>query len=173
MADDPALVAVALAVIPNNPYEGPKAELEKWEFDWVEWKNFGMAVWGATGGSAEGFAAFDSWSQKNEAKYSAEGTRKGWEEISNSPPDRICTTVFSVPNHLSGSENVVWANHGPSSPSVGSVLPRRFDVADCSVGIGIRAGPYPPFGARDEPCICHDTISIVNEPDHPARWGCH
>jgi hypothetical protein len=45
---DPELVAAALGVIPNTE-----------DIGYSKWKIMGMATWGATGGSEEGFAAFD------------------------------------------------------------------------------------------------------------------
>jgi hypothetical protein len=46
---DPAVIAAALAVIPND-------------VGWDDWNRVGMAVWRATGGAEPGFAAFDMWS---------------------------------------------------------------------------------------------------------------
>src|SRR5882757_4326199 len=74
---DPALVAAALAVIPNPP-----------QLAYDEWKKIGMAAWSATRGSEEGFSAFDGWSSRW-SRYDAADTRKAWDEITGSPPDRI------------------------------------------------------------------------------------
>jgi putative DNA primase/helicase len=53
-----------------------------------------MAAWRATGGSEDGFAAFDSWSSKS-SKYNADTTRKRWEGFSTSPPTIIgAGTIF-------------------------------------------------------------------------------
>jgi hypothetical protein len=68
-------IAAAFAVIPNNA-------------DWLEWNQKGMACWRATGGSAEGFAIFDQWSQRSK-KYDAEETLARWEHYATSPPSRI------------------------------------------------------------------------------------
>ena len=73
---EPAYVAAAMAVIPND------------DVDWENWNRVAMACWRATGGSEEGFAAFDAWSQKS-GKYNAKTTRQRWEGFSRSPPDRI------------------------------------------------------------------------------------
>jgi hypothetical protein len=57
-------IVAALDVIPNPlPSWDPK------NGTWVEWNNIGMAIWRASAGSAEGFAAFDKWSTKWSAKY--------------------------------------------------------------------------------------------------------
>jgi hypothetical protein len=75
-------IRAALAIIPNPvPSWGPQA-------CWVEWNNFGMAVWRASGGSQEGFEAFDEWSRKSE-KYDAEETEFRWRHFFQSPPDAI------------------------------------------------------------------------------------
>ena len=70
-------VQAALAIIPNPP-----------DLQWDAWKRIGMATWAATGGSDDGFKAFDDWSQKW-VKYSEAGTRKAWQEITRSPPTEI------------------------------------------------------------------------------------
>jgi putative DNA primase/helicase len=79
---EPALIAAAMAVIPNP------------DLGWDDWKKFGMATWRATGGSAEGFAIFDEWSQKS-AKYDESNTKEAWDQITRSPPTRIgAGTIF-------------------------------------------------------------------------------
>jgi hypothetical protein len=78
---DPKLIAAALAVIPNN-------------VNWDGWNNIAMATWRATGGSAEGFAAFDAWSKKS-PKYNAHTTAEKWAVLFKSPPTQIgAGTVF-------------------------------------------------------------------------------
>jgi hypothetical protein len=74
---DPRRVAAALEVIPNN------------DLEWNDWVRIGMATWAATGGSEQGFEAFDQWSAKSEEKYNKDNTRKKWDEISRSPPNSI------------------------------------------------------------------------------------
>jgi hypothetical protein len=69
-------VRAALDVIPNN-----------W-VDWEEWNRLAMAAYAATGGSAEGFAAFDAWSQRSE-QYDAGETEARWRHFAASPPSRI------------------------------------------------------------------------------------
>jgi hypothetical protein len=79
---EPDIIAAAMAVIPND------------DVPWDKWNRMGMAFWRATAGSAEGFAIFDSWSQKS-SKYNAATTRKRWEGYSRSPPDSIgAGTIF-------------------------------------------------------------------------------
>jgi hypothetical protein len=79
---DAAQIANALAVVPND------------DVSWEEWNRVGMAAWRATGGSEEGFQAFDSWSRKS-SKYNAEVTRKRWAGYSTSPPTIIrAGTIF-------------------------------------------------------------------------------
>lgn len=74
---EPSDVARALNVIPND---GPA--------DWNDWKRIGLAAYAATGGSWDGFDAFDSWSRKNPA-YDARKTQQAWEEMRRSPPSNI------------------------------------------------------------------------------------
>ena len=83
-------VVAALAAIPNPP-----------ELHYDKWKRIGMAVWAATGGSEEGFTAFDDWSRKW-AEYDADHTRKAWQEMSRSPPTQIgAGTLFYEANQAS------------------------------------------------------------------------
>jgi hypothetical protein len=73
---EPTIVAAAMAVIPND------------DVDWENWNRVAMACWRATGGSEEGFAAFDAWSQKS-SKYDAATTRERWAHLHRSPPTSI------------------------------------------------------------------------------------
>src|SRR5262249_13771842 len=83
-AADPKVVAAALAVIPNGADVG-----------WGDWNRVGMATFRATGGSADGFRAFDAWSAKW-PHYDAAYTRNRWETYRRTPPqpDR-CRNGFS------------------------------------------------------------------------------
>ena len=77
---DPALVAAAMAVIPND------------DLGWEEWNRIAMACW--AGSSGHSFEAFDQWSQKSK-KYNAGRTRKQWLKYSRSPPTKIgAGTIF-------------------------------------------------------------------------------
>jgi hypothetical protein len=69
-------IAAALAVIPND------------DCDWENWNKVGMAVFAASGGSDEGFALFDRWSQKS-SKYNADHTARKWGALHGCPPTSI------------------------------------------------------------------------------------
>jgi putative DNA primase/helicase len=83
---DPAEVAAALDAIPND------------DLDWESWNRIGMATWCATGGSEDGFAAFDRWSQKSKKHNKNEKTRDRWDGYAKSTPDSIGfgTLVFEA-----------------------------------------------------------------------------
>jgi Primase C terminal 2 (PriCT-2) len=68
-------LAELVASIPNN-------------FDWIEWNRLGMAIYAATGGSEEGFVAFDDLSARS-SKYNPHATRERWSNYRRSPPSRI------------------------------------------------------------------------------------
>ena len=103
---DPALIAAALAVIPNA------------NIGWEEWNNVGMAVWRATGGNDEGFKAFDQWSQKS-AKYDAVETRRRWDNYPNSPPTQIgAGTIFHMANEASPGWNAKQNQNRDLPPEV-------------------------------------------------------
>jgi hypothetical protein len=74
---DIELVADALAIIPNEA-----------SIDWEQWYRVGMAVFRATGGSAEGFAVWDAWSRKS-PKYNSDNTARKWANFLRSPPTKI------------------------------------------------------------------------------------
>ncbi|MCT2557370.1 AAA family ATPase [Tsuneonella sp. YG55] len=76
LADEPELVEPALRAIPND------------DLGWDEWNRVGMMTFAATGGSDEGFDAWDEWSQKS-SKYSAHETRKKWDRFFRSPPTGV------------------------------------------------------------------------------------
>jgi AAA domain/Primase C terminal 2 (PriCT-2)/Bifunctional DNA primase/polymerase, N-terminal len=85
---DPLRIAAAIAAIPNA---GPA--------DWEAWNRMGMAIWGATGGSAIGGELFNEWSKRHPAYDPAE-TEARWLHYRSSPPTSIgAGTLF----HLAGS----------------------------------------------------------------------
>jgi hypothetical protein len=73
-----AKVRRALAIIPGDAGEG----------DFKRWNDVGMAIWAATGGSADGLAAFDAWSQKSPA-YDKAAVIEKWKKYFTSPPTEI------------------------------------------------------------------------------------
>jgi hypothetical protein len=74
----PCIEAVidALTIIPND------------DLEWDEWNYVGLAIYGATAGSAEGGEAFATWSAKSK-KNDPAATQARWEHYHTSPPDRI------------------------------------------------------------------------------------
>jgi hypothetical protein len=74
-------ITAALAVIPNT-------------MDWDGWNGIAMATWRATGGSGQGFAAFDTWSRKS-SKYDPRRTIEKWSALAKCPPTHIgAGTIF-------------------------------------------------------------------------------
>ncbi len=69
-------IVAAMQVIPND------------DLDWPSWNTFGMAVWRASGGSEDGYAVFEQWSQKS-TKYDAQETRFRWDPYRQSPPTQL------------------------------------------------------------------------------------
>jgi len=106
---DPTLVAMALAVIPNN------------DLGWEQWNNIGLATWRATGGSDAGFAAFDAWSKKSK-KYNLDPdstTTERWTHYPSSPPTEIgAGTLF----HMADEASPGWRGPGKH---VAGMLPWR------------------------------------------------
>jgi hypothetical protein len=56
--------------------------------DWHEWNRVSMAFYTASGGSDEGFVAFDDWSAKS-PKYDRYAVEERWRNYRRSPPSRI------------------------------------------------------------------------------------
>lgn len=57
-------------------------------FSWAEWNRVGMAIYGASSGSDEGFVAFDDFSARS-PKYAPHAVRERWRNYRRSPPSRI------------------------------------------------------------------------------------
>jgi hypothetical protein len=76
LAANPEHVALVLKEIPNK------------DLIWKEWNKFGLAAWGATGGSEIGFEAFAEWSAKA-PKNDPLATRARWDHYKTSPPKSI------------------------------------------------------------------------------------
>src|SRR5262245_43633946 len=97
----PERVAAAVAVIPNKyPPDHPKFPNEP--LKWGDWKNRGMAIWRATGGSGEGRAIFHTFSAKAKDKYDKANTDAAWNAIARSPPTSIgAGTIFHLANEVS------------------------------------------------------------------------
>jgi len=76
-------------VIPNNA-------------DWHEWNRVGMAFYAASGGSDEGFIAFDDWSAKSPSKYDCHAVEERWRNYQRSPPSRISLGALIHLAHQAG-----------------------------------------------------------------------
>jgi hypothetical protein len=77
--DRPASIeelTLAMAMIPND------------DLDWDQWNKVAMALHAATGGSADGLALFDAWSQRS-SKYDGSKTQEKWEKLTRCPPNEI------------------------------------------------------------------------------------
>jgi hypothetical protein len=111
---DPAMVAAALAAIPNDDIhdQKPPGKTQK------EYNNIGMACWRATGGSEAGFEAFDTWARKSN-KYHG-GTKERWQHYFKSPPTKIgAGTLF----YLAQEADPNWRdNYAPERIVLGEQL---------------------------------------------------
>jgi hypothetical protein len=97
---EPKHIATALAVIPND-------------CNWKSWNDIGMATWRATGGAAEGFAAFDAWSKKP-SKYNARNTAERWAHYFESPPTLIgAGTIFHLADQAEPDWRHQWDRNRP------------------------------------------------------------
>ena len=145
-------IASALACMRNN---GPP--------DWEAWNRIGMATWAASGGSAEGFAAWAAWSAKN-AAHDIAACRERWQHFPKSPPTDIgAGTLF----HLARGARADWrkpseqgrqqkagAQHAPSLLRIvnpadldGLPVPERLWIVADWLPIGCVTGQYGDGGA--------------------------
>jgi hypothetical protein len=69
--------------------------------DWHEWNRVGMAFYGASGGSDEGFIAFDTWSARS-PKYDPHAVEERWHNYRRSPPSRIGIGTLIHLAHIAG-----------------------------------------------------------------------
>ena len=94
LADDLEELAAAVDTIPNNI------------LSYDDWKKFGLALYGATGGDDYGFELFDSFSRRwHGGKYNEANTHRAWKQIAKVPPDRIgAGTIY----HLANQANPNW-----------------------------------------------------------------
>jgi len=87
MSHDELRLAELVAAIPNN-------------LNWTSWNRLGMAIYAASGGSGEGFVAFDDLSARS-PKYQPHSVRERWNNYRRSPPSRITvgTLVYLARQH--------------------------------------------------------------------------
>jgi hypothetical protein len=69
-------VVAALEILPND------------DLHWDDWMTIGLATVNASGGSEEGWAAFEKWSAKS-GRHEEDDCRKYWEQWKRSPGNRI------------------------------------------------------------------------------------
>jgi hypothetical protein len=57
-------------------------------FSWEDWNRVGLAIYAASGGSEEGFIAFEDLSARS-PKYDPRAVAESWRNYRRSPPNRI------------------------------------------------------------------------------------
>jgi hypothetical protein len=100
-------IMAALAEIPNP------------DLDWERWNKFGMAIHAASGGSEDGFALFDAWSQKS-GKYDADATEAKWQAFDGCPANRIGFDYLAAEAHKADPDWRLKAARANSSSSNGN-----------------------------------------------------
>jgi putative DNA primase/helicase len=112
---------------------------------WNEWNTIGMAFWRASGGSQEGFAAFDVWSRKS-PKYDPGETLFRWNHFHRSPPDNIGfgTLVHHARAAVSG-----WTPPSRRGPVAGQTIKLAGGNRPMAAAAGIEAIAEAPFFQRD------------------------
>ena len=127
---DPDLLADALGFIPNV-------------FGWVEWNNFILAIFRATGGSKRGFQIADAWSKTNQKKYKKDYMPARWEVIRGSPPNR--TGASKIWNEAIKNGWRAKATYAPPKfDGLAAARDRLRQLIRRFLGIGLN--PYQAFG---------------------------
>jgi hypothetical protein len=128
----PGDIAAAVEAIPND------------DLDWESWNKFGMAIHAASGGSAQGFAAFNVFSAKA-SKYDFDTTHAKWQAFTGCPPDRIGFDFLASEAHKADPEwrlkaaraNTAAAGNsakaGPQAPSTSEVPPELLSLQASTV----------------------------------------
>jgi putative DNA primase/helicase len=146
-------IRAALAIIPN-PSWGP-------EGTWNEWVRIGLCVYRSSGGSEEGYAAWEDWSRSSPKFNVGEKTRDRWEHFHTSPPDIIHfgTLVWEarqvVPDWVPPSQlKAVARRKGIELVAAGKGYPQMCEtlLADPAVG--------PWLGAMEEEARDHELALI-------------
>ena len=119
LASNQEHVALALREIPNK------------DLSWADWNYFGLATWGATGGSDVGFNAFAEWSAKS-SKSDPVITRERWEHYKTSPPNSLGfgTLVYHARQHKPGWGAETAVKVRPTIRIAGGNLPEIVDQAE-------------------------------------------
>ena len=112
-----------------------------------------MATYRATGGSAAGFAAFESYSQKSK-KYDAGETLRKWEQLAKSPPDKIGAGTIL---HMADEASPIWRDTTPEQRAEiersAALTPIQYDQQRVEVAktLGIRIGTLDAYVERVRP----------------------
>jgi hypothetical protein len=124
---DPARVAAALAVIPNDhePLKGYAVMAGKEprrNDDWDTWCNLGFAIFRAVGDDV-GQPLFNAWSKKS-PKHSDAGTLQKWKDITDYPPNEITAASIFYRANL---ENPRWP------VLIGNTIEAAIEINDLSL----------------------------------------
>ena len=150
---DPALLAAAMAVIPNDAVHADKPPGVTQQ----EYNKIGMACFAAFGGSAEGFAAFDAWARKSK-KYHG-GTVERWNNYRKHPPSNIgAGTIIFMADEASPGWREAYEETSMDDATraaladVAGVLHQAAATKDGARTMSTTAGhPLPPRAAQDTP----------------------
>ena len=145
-ADDPAAVASALSVIPND------------NLSWDDWNRIGMATWAATDGSEIGREAFAKWSAKA-SKNDPIATESRWQHYKTSPPTRIGfgTLVYLARQHSPG-----WSYGGAEAKS-GETSAEAGEQANTDPG-ALQLDDFYAYMPKPLVYLCADPRDVACEP---------
>ena len=89
------------------------------DVSWDDWSRVGMTTWRASGGSAEGLAAWKAWSAKS-SKHSDAACEQRWRHWFRSPPTRL---GFASLYRLARQANPLWVKPSLLRPGMGHAVP--------------------------------------------------
>jgi hypothetical protein len=104
--DDQQRIIDAIARMPNH------------DLHWEEWNTLGMAIYAATGGSAQGYAAFLGWSTKS-GKFDQRACDERWQHWHTSPPDQL--TAGTIFHHAEGENRTQAKSNGAAIENAADV----------------------------------------------------
>jgi AAA domain/Bifunctional DNA primase/polymerase, N-terminal/Primase C terminal 2 (PriCT-2) len=115
-----------LAAIPND------------DVGWEDWNRVGMATYSATGGNADGLAAFDAWSRKS-SKYNKRKTFEKWLAYFGSPPNNI---GYGSLKHLADEATPGWDTPSATPENKGDALKAKLMQTSAEFVSGYRPPDY-------------------------------
>ncbi len=153
-----ALVADALAHVPNA------------DVHYDDWVRMGYAVYAATGGSAEGFDLFCTWSAKS-AKHDPDETAVTWRRVGASPPQKIGAGTIFFLAAAAGWKRPEREEPPPYDGCSDASDPGADDRAPVRPTIQVKPGQLDVLADAGELALLRAGAEVFQRADHLVRPG--